>query len=209
MGPVRPDQGPLVPSTTVRAALPSGRALADGARVKPIVGTDAPEHAHAHTGAGCVGHGHPVGAEPLGGMEVLRREECLELLAGAAVGRLAVTCGALPLVLPVSFRLADNRVFFKVARRSALDTATRQAVVAFEADEIDPTSLTGWSVVVVGVADDALASDCPGDLADAGVPWARPGSDHRIVALSTRVVSGRRIVVAAPPAEVVAGSRSA
>ena len=48
------------------------------------------------------------------------------------------------------------------------------------------------------LAEDALAADCPADLAAAGVPWAAPGSQHRVVALSTTVVSGRRITVGNP-----------
>jgi hypothetical protein len=91
-----------------------------------------------------------------------------------------------------------------VVRGGTLDAATRNAVVAFEADDIDHTSLAGWSVVVVGIAEDALESERPADLAAAGVPWARPESEHRLVVLSTKVVSGRRIAVGAPPLDAVA-----
>jgi hypothetical protein len=126
-------------------------------------------------------------------MDVLDRDDCLALLRTAPVGRLAVTIAAMPMVLPVRFRLADDRVFFRVVRGSALDAATNGTVIAFEADEITPDTLTGWSVVVVGLAQDALAADCPADLAAAGVPWAQPHSEHRIVALATNRITGRRI----------------
>ncbi len=36
------------------------------------------------------------------GLEVLEREECLRLLAGATIGRLGITIGTLPVVLPVN-----------------------------------------------------------------------------------------------------------
>jgi hypothetical protein len=126
-------------------------------------------------------------------MDVLDRDECLALLRTAPVGRLAVTVGAMPMVLPVRFRLAGDCVYFRIVRGTALDAATNGTIVAFEADEIDPAALTGWSVVVVGLAEDALESACPAELAGAGVPWARPGSDHRIVVVSTDRVSGRRV----------------
>jgi hypothetical protein len=179
--------------------------MADPDRVNAILGIDVPQDddAAAHASARADRNRaqqavDDVGTSPTGprdGMEVLGREECLELLRAVPIGRLAVTCGALPVVLPISFRLAGEQIFFQVVRGSSLDMATRDAVVAFEADDVDRTTLAGWSVLVVGVAEDALESDCPGDLAAAGVPWAAPGSDHRIVALSTTVVSGRRITV--------------
>jgi hypothetical protein len=74
-----------------------------------------------------------------------------------------------------------------------LDAATNHAVVAFEVDDVDPTAHAGWSVVVRGVAREVTD---PIELADAQrdplARWA-PGPDHRIVAISTEIVSGRRI----------------
>ncbi|HEY3238003.1 MAG TPA: pyridoxamine 5'-phosphate oxidase family protein [Acidimicrobiia bacterium] len=84
------------------------------------------------------------------GVEVLSRRECLQLLAHANVGRVAVSVGALPTVLPVRFTLVGEDVVFPAVSGSELDVAVRDAVVAFEADRIDPA--TGWSVVVTGIA---------------------------------------------------------
>jgi hypothetical protein len=73
-------------------------------------------------------------------------------------------------------------------------------VVAFEVDEIDPVAHTGWSVMVTGIACELTD---PGDLAAARTPplarWP-PRDDHRVIAISTELVSGRRIVpgLAAP-----------
>ena len=39
------------------------------------------------------------------GLEVLDRDECLRLLGTATLGRVGITFGALPVVLPVNFRL--------------------------------------------------------------------------------------------------------
>ena len=127
------------------------------------------------------------------GLEVLGRDECLRLLATATLGRVGVTTGALPSVLPVNFRLDRDRILFRTGVGTKLDAATDNAVVAFEVDEIDASAFSGWSVVVTGVAR---------ELTDVGVAeaqrlalarWA-PGDDHRIVAISTDIVSGRRIV---------------
>jgi uncharacterized protein len=128
------------------------------------------------------------------GLEVLDRDECLRLLGGAVIGRVGVSSGALPRVLPVNFRLDGDRILIRTSRGTKLDAATANAVVAFEVDEIDPVAHTGWSVMVTGIARELTD---PGELAGARTPplahWA-PGGDHRVVAISTELVSGRRIV---------------
>jgi uncharacterized protein len=128
------------------------------------------------------------------GLEVLSRDECLRLLGTAVLGRVAVTTAALPTILPVNFRFDGRRILIRTGRGTKLDAATQNAVVAFEVDEVEPASRRGWSVVITGVAREL--SD-PDELADAQRPplerWAW-GDDHRVVAISTEVVSGRRIV---------------
>jgi nitroimidazol reductase NimA-like FMN-containing flavoprotein (pyridoxamine 5'-phosphate oxidase superfamily) len=128
------------------------------------------------------------------GLEVLSRDECLRLLGTAALGRIGITSDALPTVLPVNFRFDSRQILIRTGMGTTLDAATDDAVVAFEVDDVDPIAHTGWSVVVRGVARELTDPD---DLADAHrQPLARwaPGPDHRIVAISTELVSGRRIV---------------
>ena len=47
---------------------------------------------------------------------LLDRDECIDLLARATIGRVALSANALPTVLPVSFRLVDDRVVFHTGR---------------------------------------------------------------------------------------------
>jgi len=131
------------------------------------------------------------------GLEVLDREECLRLLGLATIGRIGLSSGALPTVLPVNFRLVGDRVLVRTGRGSKLDAATRNAVVAFEVDDIDPMEHTGWSVVVTGVAREVDPEDVHPDERVRLARWA-PGEDGRVVAISTDVVSGRRIVAGRP-----------
>ena len=132
------------------------------------------------------------------GLEVLERSECLQLLARASLGRIGITSGALPTVLPVNFRLVDDQILFRTARGTKLDAATENAVVAFEVDDMDPLAHTGWSVVVTGVARELQAAERD---ALRSVPLARwaPDTDGRVVAISTDLVSGRRIVAGLRP----------
>jgi len=86
------------------------------------------------------------------GLEILDREECLRLLALTSLGRIGFTSGALPSVLPVTYHLDQDRILVHTTRGSRLDAALRDAVVAFEADELDASEHSGWSVAVTGVA---------------------------------------------------------
>lgn len=135
------------------------------------------------------------------GLEVLERAECLHLLAGASLGRIGISSGALPVVLPVNFRLHGDRILVRTGKGTKLDAATRNTVVAFEVDDFDPMYHSGWSVMVTGEAREVTE---PEDLeALARVPltrWAPKGDGH-VVAISTDVISGRRIPANHPQPE--------
>lgn len=127
------------------------------------------------------------------GLEVLDREECLRLLAKGGLGRVGLTSGALPTVLPVNYRVVDGRIVFRTGAGSKLDAATSDTVVAFEVDEVDHVWRTGWSVVVTGVAREVTDAGELELLAAANVPrWAPAGPD-RFVEISVELVSGRRL----------------
>ncbi|MFJ6835576.1 pyridoxamine 5'-phosphate oxidase family protein [Streptomyces sp. NPDC091209] len=83
----------------------------------------------------------------------LDRQECLRLLAKVPVGRVVYTRQALPAVLPVNFCLdTDSSVLLRTSSDSDLVRAIDGVVVAFEADEFDTETRSGWSVVVTGRA---------------------------------------------------------
>lgn len=127
------------------------------------------------------------------GLKVLEREECLLLLATARLGRVAITSGALPVILPVNFHLVGDEILFQTAPGTKLEAATRNAVVAFEVDSMDPIEHTGWSVLVTGVARQLIDEELPEGVTEHIPRWA-PGGEPRVVAISTEIVSGRRIL---------------
>lgn len=132
------------------------------------------------------------------GLEVLDRDECLRLLAGATLGRIGVSSRALPTVLPVNFWLDCDRIVIRTGPGSKLDAATRNAVVAFEVDDFEPMYHSGWSVVVTGVA---RAIDDPDELSALQraplTRWA-PRGNGKVIAISTDMISGRRIAAGQP-----------
>ena len=121
------------------------------------------------------------------GLQVLDRDECLRLLETCTIGRVGITSGALPVILPVNFRLVGDQIVFRTGIGTKLDAATRGAVVAFEADAHDAVEHTGWSVLVTGIARQVPAVD-----ADWIPRWA-PDGQSCVVAISTELVTGRRL----------------
>lgn len=132
------------------------------------------------------------------GLEVLGRAECLRLIASATLGRLAITSHALPLVLPVNFRLVGDRIVFRTGVGTKLDAATSGNVVAFEVDDMDPLWHSGWSVVVTGVAHEVSDAAERSELEALGIPRWAPMTADRMVAVDTDVISGRRVGTCSP-----------
>jgi uncharacterized protein len=127
------------------------------------------------------------------GFEIPDRDECLRLLATAAIGRVCLSRGALPTVLPVNFVVTEGGIVFRTSSGAKLEAAAAGNVVAFEADDIDLFSRTGWSVVVTGMARELTG---PEEL-----DWARAlplsswgvADTDRYVCISTELVTGRRL----------------
>ena len=123
----------------------------------------------------------------------LDRAESLRLLAGVLVGRLIFTMNALPTVRPMNFALVDGLIVL----RTAADTTVRRkldgTIVAFEADQLDVATSSGWSVLVTGRA--AVVAD-PGLIARyQALPlasWA-PGMRDQFVTITTELVEGRQV----------------
>jgi hypothetical protein len=103
------------------------------------------------------------------------------------------TEGALPAVHPVIYLLDDEEVIFRTAAGSKLAAATRHQIVGFQADEIDPYTRTGWSVLGVGQAYEVLTPTRLAELA-AGrpAPWILDRAEHTI-AIPLQRLTGRRL----------------
>ena len=94
-----------------------------------------------------------------------RPAECLRLLAGERLGRVAITVKALPVILPVRFALDRDEIVFRAPPGGVLAEATRHAVIAFEADGSEPGG-GSWSVLATGLARHLAERRCAGaDLA--------------------------------------------
>lgn len=130
-------------------------------------------------------------------LQVLPREECLALLSTVSVGRIVFTDRALPAIQPVNFIVDDASIVIRTAAGSRL-AEDRSTIVAFEVDEYSCDAHTGWYVTVTGHAEHVRD---PGETARLErLPlraWAAGRCDH-FIRVSLELVSGRRIVAAAP-----------
>ena len=132
------------------------------------------------------------------GLEVLSRADCLALLASVQVGRVGVSIDALPTILPVNFGLDGDDIVFRTVRGTKLVEATRNAVIAFEADEVDAGTATGWSVVVTGRSHEVTEAEEIARLDHLHLAsWALDGRADHWVRIRADLVSGRRIANAA------------
>lgn len=127
------------------------------------------------------------------GSEDLPRDECLRLLGSVGLGRIVYTLQALPAVAVVNFAMCGGGVVFRTDGRQNLGAATRHTVVAFEADQLDPGTHSGWSVTIVGPADEITDAAEITALTALGLdPWAS-GQERHFVRISPEIVTGRRI----------------
>jgi nitroimidazol reductase NimA-like FMN-containing flavoprotein (pyridoxamine 5'-phosphate oxidase superfamily) len=122
----------------------------------------------------------------------LSRSECVTLLASVPVGRLVFSEGALPAVRPVNFVVYQGDIIVRTSRHGAIARLNNE-VVAFEVDEIDPETRTGWSVVAVGKSEPVTDID---DLVMLSDPVHRPwpsGDRGHFVRVRIELISGRRL----------------
>jgi len=119
--------------------------------------------------------------------------DCLALLGTQTIGRVAFSDRALPAVLPVTYGMDGQRVVFRTALDGPLGERLDGSVVAFEVDEVDEATRTGWSVVLVGVA--RLTRE-PSELLRVDRLWPQPwvGGDRRaVVVITPGRITGRRV----------------
>lgn len=126
-------------------------------------------------------------------LDVLDREQSLELLQQAPVGRLIFTEHALPAVRPVEFRWWRGDVVIRIDDPVTLNAASGNRIVAFETDEMDADLHRGWSVTVIGHAN--VITEVP-DLVELSGLFSRPwigGRRDYFLQIRTEKVTGCRL----------------
>ena len=123
--------------------------------------------------------------------------------SGASVSRAA----PYPLILPVNYVLDGDAVVIRTDSPK-ITAAADHTRVAFEVDDVDERTRSGWSVLVQALAEEVTGSrreELVERLRTAGgTPWA-PGEHGHWIRLIPKVVTGRRIIPGQLPPPFEAG----
>lgn len=124
--------------------------------------------------------------------------ECWDRLRAGVVGRVAWTTPDGPEILPVTYAVLDDLVVFRTSPFGALAELRNPQQVAFEVDEVDARTRSGWSVRLRGTSRAATRAD---ELVELWAlpdfsPWAA-GERHLFVVIVPHRIDGRVIRPAA------------
>jgi hypothetical protein len=114
-------------------------------------------------------------------------------MASVPVGRIIYTRQALPAVDLVNFTLDRGDIIIRTDRSGTLAGATRGAVVAFEADSLDPAGQAGWSVTVIGQSSEVTDADEISRLERMGLSSWAPGQQQNFIRISPGILTGRQL----------------
>ncbi len=122
----------------------------------------------------------------------LEPDECWTLATEQPVGRLAWTGPHGPTVIPVNFAVTGAEVLVHTTAYSEMARECDDSPVAFEVDDVDASTRSGWSVLMRGRGH--LEYGRPGD-AEPDV-WA-PGPRNLQLRIEVAEITGRRITASA------------
>lgn len=128
------------------------------------------------------------------GLRVMGLDECLERLAEATVGRFAFPLDGEISVLPVAHTLDGVDVCFRTRGDSKIEAAVDKERVAYEVDDWDVETRTGWSVLVQGTAVLVTeASDLKRLEGNAARSWVDLKGSYTWVRVRTQSITGRAL----------------
>lgn len=120
----------------------------------------------------------------------LTAAECYELLASRSVGRVAYVVDGSPIVVPVNHLVDGDDIVFRTSPHTELGRSMARGPVAFEVDDFDDFSQSGWSVLVQGSVE---YDDSEQPAHERPQPWAE-GVRGLTVRIRPRQVTGRRLI---------------
>lgn len=122
-------------------------------------------------------------------------QECRRLLQDGGIGRVAFQSPSGQHIVPVNFELERKSIVFRTTPQSELGRLAPGSEVAFEVDELDYESQSGWSVVARGsveVVPDNFEKAAIRFFGKDPTPWAE-GIRRLYLRLPWRELTGRRL----------------
>ena len=127
-----------------------------------------------------------------GPLQELSTEECLSLVSSKNVGRLAYLGTEGIEVLPLNYVVHDGTLLFRTSPHTSLGRRLRLDAAAFEVDEIDDYTQSGWSVLIRGRVEPVDVDELP-PSSDRPQPWPA-GQRPLHLRLAPRTITGRRLL---------------
>jgi len=130
----------------------------------------------------------------------LTRRESLALLGGTSLGRIVFTRSALPAIRPVNHIMDGEAIIIRSHLGAAIVSHAETlggAVVAYEADDIDPVDHLGWSVIVTGTAHLLREPAAVARYRQLLSPWVTGEMDY-VISVHAEIVTGVRLVEGVP-----------
>jgi uncharacterized protein len=122
-------------------------------------------------------------------------DECRRLIRDGGIGRVAFQSGSGQHIVPVNFQLDGDSVIFRTTPYSELGRLAPGSESAFEVDELDMDTQSGWSVVAKGRLDvipDHFETAAIRFFGKDPTPWAE-GVRRLYLRLTWRELTGRRL----------------
>jgi hypothetical protein len=136
-------------------------------------------------------------AQPANNSQMLSHAEAMRLLASVDYGRVIFTVKALPAVRPVNHLIDEGRIIIRTRLTTAISTVVASAdsgvVVAYEADDFDSQSQSGWSVVATGWAHRVKDPGQVSHYERLLHPWVNHADT--VLAIEPHMVTGFHIIV--------------
>lgn len=131
--------------------------------------------------------------DPRTGLEVIDEAECWALAASKEIGRLAVSIANDPDVFPLNYRVDGRSIVIRTSPGLKLAAAVLGNPVAFEIDDLDDKTHSGWSVVIHGFGEEIEDVESWLAAEDLNIkPWA-DSAKSRYLRIAPDRISGRRV----------------
>jgi len=128
-------------------------------------------------------------------LETLNTAECMALLGQEHIGRLVYLDERGPVAEPVNYLVAGTDIVFRVEGGTKV-RAMAQPLLAFEVDQVDEETRSGWSVIVRGTGSEVALPQVPDLIRRAEGqlpgPWAI-GVHNVWLQITPTSVTGRRL----------------
>jgi hypothetical protein len=134
-------------------------------------------------------------AQPAVGAHRLDEIEAIRLLSSVGYGRVVFSFNALPAIRPVNHLLDEGQIIIRTRLTASISAAVRSSdgvVVAYEADNIDPRTQTGWSVVATGHAHTITDPDEVMRYEQLLHPWINHADT--VIGIEPEIITGFRII---------------